>query len=285
MNRKTSLRFTGYIIWFFSLTLLFAVVNFPRENLTSWVNVRLASATDGVLQTAQASTLLPLSLKMRGLSLETEAGPVTVGDAVVTPNIFSFLTGGKGISVRLTGPWGSSRARLRAGKENWGVQVGSFEADLGNFPLPQSVPYSLQGTARATLDLTGGNGSSEKKMEGQGEISGQEMELAGGILETLGLSPLGFSKLKLFFTVEDGVLNIGENMLEGDINAKARGTVRLAEGQFENSRLDLTVEVQPTDRVRQTLVPLLSMVGVQPRTDGIVTFRIRGTIGRPSIKG
>jgi len=285
MNRKGSLRYLGYILWFLFFTLLFAVINFPPENLTSWVNGQLQAASDGVLRVEKASPYFPVSLKMRDVSIYMGDDQVVLGDAVVTPSLIRLFTGGQGARVRISGPWGSSRLSLRSGGEKWGVEVGSFEADLGNIPLPDDVPYRMSGSARMEGNLLGGRGSSEKTLDGQGEIRGEGIRISGGLLQVAGLSSLEITGLSLFFTIEDAVLSLGENQLEGDLNAKARGTVRLVPGRFEDSRLDLIVEIKPGDRIKQKVLPLLTLAGSRPRADGSLTLHIRGTIGRPSITG
>jgi len=285
MNRKSSLRYVGYILCFLFFTLLFAVINFPQEKLTSWVNGQLLDASKGALRVEAASPSFPFSLKLRDVSLDMGKDQVVLGDAVVSPSLIRLLSGGKGARVRFSGPWGSSRFSLRSGKAKWAVEVESFGADLGNFSLPDDVPYRLKGAAKVEGNLRGENGSSGKMLDGQGELHGEGIQIAGGLLETIGLSSLDFSTLSLFFTIENAVLSIGENQLEGDLSAKARGTVRLVPDRFEDSRLDLILEIKPGDRIKEKVLPLFSLAGSRPRADGSITLHIRGTIGRPSITG
>ena len=285
MNRKTSYRLAGYFLWFLLLTLFFALVNFPREYLTSWTNTQLSRATDGAIRVEEASLKFPLSMKLSGVSFDSGAEDLPLGDAVVSPSLVKFLTGGKGAATRIEGQWGAGWVRMALAKEKWAIDLGSVEADLAGLPLPERVQYRFKGEARAAGSLREGGGPSGKALSGQGELRGEGIEIAGGLLETLGLSPLKFSTLSLFVTVEDSVLNVGENLLEGDFTAKARGTVRLVPDRLDDSRLDLTVEVKPDSSIREKVMPLFGLAGARPRADGSVTFRIRGTIGRPSITG
>lgn len=282
MNRKSFLRFSGYIIWFFLLTLLFAVVNFPRDNLTSWVNGRLTLWTDEIIKCREASLALPFSLRLRGVTLDPGTDPVVLGDAVISPSLPSFLTGGKGASVRISGIWGTSKIKMRTARGKWRVELTSLEADLGKAPLPEGLPYRVAGVAAVQGNLQGEGGSSQD-LSGQGEIRGEGIEISGSLLEAVDLSPLRFSGMDLVFTIEKGVLSIGENHLRGDFTGDMRGTVGLTPGRLQNSRLNMTLQVRPDSRIREKVLPLLSLAGARPGPDGGTIWRIRGTLGRPSI--
>jgi|GEM_PF-5991265 len=282
MNRKSVLRLSGYLIWFLLLTLLFAVVNLPRDNFTSWVNGRLSLWTDETIRCREASLALPFSLRLKGVTLEPGTDPVVIGDAVIAPSVLSFLAGGKGASVRISGIWGTSRIKMRSGKEKWKFELTSFEADLGRAPLPETLPYRVAGAATILGSLQG-EGDSAQTLSGQGEIRGEGIEISGSLLEAVDLSPLKFSDVDLVFTVDKGVLSIEENHFQGDFTGEMRGTVAMNPGRLQDSRLNMTLQVRPDSRIRDKVLPLLSMAGARPGPDGGTTWRIRGTLDRPSI--
>jgi type II secretion system protein N len=284
MTRKTALRTVGYVLFFFFLTAVFTVLNFPTENLTATVNGWLSETVDPALSAGEVSTVFPLSLDLRDISVDGGKNRQILGEALVSLDFPAFLKGDKGLKVKFEGPWGSSRFRVRSEGEGWGIEVGSLTARLGALPFLEEIPFKVEGTAEARGSLRAGNPSG-KLIDGEGRITGKGIQLAEGLLEPFGLSPLNFSDLTVFFTVSDSVLTFGESVLVGDVSATARGTVRLNAAQPGNSRLDLIVEVTPGPDVKEAMTPLFSLMGVRPRTDGRVTVRIRGTVSRPSIKG
>ncbi|MBN2720047.1 MAG: type II secretion system protein GspN [Proteobacteria bacterium] len=282
MNRKSVLRLSGYLIWFLLLTLLFAFVNFPRDNLTSWVNGRLSLWTDEIVRCREASLAIPFSLRLKDVTLDPGANPVVIGDAVISPSLSSFLTGGKGASVRISGIWGISKIKARSGRGGWKFELTSLEADLGRAPLPETLPYRVAGAA-TVLGTLQGEGESAQTLTGEGEIRGEGIEISGSLLEAVDLSPLKFSGVDLVFTVDKGVLSIGENRFLGDFTGEMRGTMALNPGRLQDSRLNMTLQVRPDSRIREKVLPLLSMAGARPGPDGGTTWRIRGTLDRPSI--
>ena len=71
--------------------------------------------------------------------------------------------------------------------------------------------------------------------------------------------------------------------MEGDLAGTARGDIRITPANFEASRLNLTVELRPGPEHRERLAPLFSLMGARPRADGSFSFKVRGTVGEPSI--
>jgi len=284
MTRKTSLRIAGYILFFLFFTLVFTVLNYPRENLTGMVNQWLSESSNDMLSVKEAYPVLPLSVRLSEVSLDSGGSRQILGRALVSPDFTAFLTGKNGFVVRFNGPWGSTRFRLVSDEDGWGIRVGSLQADLGSLPYLENGPFSMEGVIEGSGNLRV-KSPSGNRIDGEGRISGEGIQIKSGLLEPLGLSPLHISGFNGFFTIKDNVLSLGENLLEGDLSVKARGTVRLVPNHLENSRLDLTLEITPGSGLKEKVVSLLSLLRARPGVDGSVTLRIRGNIGRPSISG
>jgi type II secretion system protein N len=146
----------------------------------------------------------------------------------------------------------------------------------------EGLPFDLDGSVKAVLELQMPD-PSNGFVNGQGHFTGSGIEAHGSLLEALDLSRLRFSNLTAFFTVQDNVLTVKENALEGDLRASARGTVRLVPDDPMNSRLDLILDVKPESETKERLSPAFTLMGARQKADGSVSFRIRGTIRRPSI--
>jgi len=282
MNRKTFFRLAGYALFFIILTLVFCIVNYPGENLTRTVNGWLSGATGDAVSVRNVSFSPPLSLKLGGVAVDMGKDRRMLGDVRVAPVWLPMLTGNRAASGKLVGPWASSRFVVRSRGEGWGVKVDPLKVSLEALPLPEDAPLKLRGTAAAVLELDFED-PENIQLQGQGHITGTDIEVFGGILEPLGLSPLRFPSLSLFFTVQDNLVTINENSLTGDISATARGTVRLVPSQPGNSRLDLVLDVKPGAEAKKFLSPFYSIWGLKERANGSVILRIRGTVDRPSI--
>ena len=186
MTRKSSLRIAGYILFFLFFTLVFTVVNFPRENLTGTVNGWLSRASNKALSVAEASPSLPLSVRLSGVSLDTEGNRQVLGDAVVSLDFLAFLAGERSVTVRFSGPLGSSRFRVRSGEDGWGVEVKSLTADLGALPFTEGIPFTIDGMAGVSGNLHTKDPSG-KLLDGDGKVTGKGIEIKEGLLEPLGL--------------------------------------------------------------------------------------------------
>ena len=66
MNRSVLPRLVGYVLFALCLTVVFTVLNFPGENLTTAVNGMLARSSNGALTVEAASIRFP---KARGAAL------------------------------------------------------------------------------------------------------------------------------------------------------------------------------------------------------------------------
>jgi type II secretion system protein N len=282
MKGKTYLGSAGYILFFLCLTVVFSIMVYPRENLTHAVNGWLSEVSGQALRVGEVSFKPLVSLKLGDIVLDAGKERKVLGDAVVSPLFRALLTGKKAVSGKLDGPWASSRFKVQARQDGWSLDVDSLEVVLDTLPLPEDLPLKLEGNAEAVLEIDVPD-PSNIRLQGQGQVTGTDIRALGGALEALGLSPLRFSSMSLFFTIQDNVLTLNENNLTGDISANARGTVRLVPLQPGSSRLDLTLDIKPGPEARERLSPLFSLIGLRQRANGSVLLRIRGTVDRPSV--
>jgi type II secretion system protein N len=282
MNHKVALRYIIYLAVFIFFTLLFIVLNFPAERTTQLVNQTLAEISDSMVIAGKAEFTLPFSLKVEDISVQRNNNPLNLGEAIVTPSLLALITGRKKADVRLQGPWIVSRFLLSSQGDGGVFVVRSMDIDLSRLPETDSLPFELSGNIEATADLQSEDWA-KGIFSGEARTTSGAIVADGGLLGTFGLAPLEFSKFSAVATIEENVMTLGETFIEGDISATARGTVRITTADYKASRLDLALELKPASQYRERLLPIFGLMGVRPRTDGTVNFRIRGTIGRPSI--
>ncbi|MCK5307305.1 MAG: type II secretion system protein GspN [Zetaproteobacteria bacterium] len=284
MNRQVVLYSIIYVALFIFFTLFFIPVNYPPERLTDQVNGWIWAASKGTLTVENARIKLPLSLEVGEITLDVGQGrSVEMGDAVVGMRFLTLLTGKRGADVRLENPWLKSSLNLVSSGEGWDLDVQSMEIELSE--LPDDVmpfPLRLDGKIGMSLNLLS-NDPSQGISSGEVRITSGPIEIGGDLLKALGFAPLGISRVSAVATVKDNVVTLGETAIEGDLTATARGVIRITSDDYLTSRLDLTVELKPGPGNRERLVPVFTMMGVRPRADGTVNFKIRGTVGEPSI--
>ncbi|UCG37757.1 MAG: type II secretion system protein GspN [bacterium] len=281
MSRPNLVRAVSYLLFLLLLTAAFCVLNFPSEPLTRTVNGWLAGVSDGKLRAASTRVSFPLALTLEGMTLDWEGSSRALGRARVSPRLLALLTGRRKAAARVSGPWGHSQMTFSLKGDQWELGVLSLRVDLGDLTPAGEGDVAADGVVTGTLHLAA-PGSGEP-LSGEGSLAGQGVTVQGGVLDSLGLSPFRIGSFNGFFTVEDNVLTLGENRVEGDLAGSARGTVRLAPGNLKASRLDLFLDLRPAPEARDKVEPLFTLLGARQSADGRVNLRVRGTLARPTI--
>lgn len=284
MNRQTVLRSIVYVAFFIFFTFLFTLTNYPSGRLTYQVNGWILAASNGTVSVEHARVKLPLSLEVGGVTLNVGQGKsVDMGKGVVGLRLLSLLSGKRGADMRLENPWLKSSLGIVSSGEGWDLDVRSMEIDLSRLPEDiMTFPLRLKGKVGVSLNLLSED-PSRGISRGEVRLTSGPIEMSGDILQTLGFDPLHISNILAVATVKDNVLTLGENVIEGDFTASARGAIRIAPAKYLASRLDITVELKPSEKYRQRLAPILTLMGARPRADGSINFRIRGTVGKPDV--
>jgi type II secretion system protein N len=206
-----------------------------------------------------------------------------LGTAVARPGLIGLLTGKQSADVHLVNPWLETDFTVVSSGESRTLDVRSASIDLSSLPEDMiTYPVTLEGLLEASLAV-GLTGTPRAVLSGDVSVGSEDIEIGGDLLQTLGVAPLSISRFLATGTIRDNVLTLGENAVEGDLGAVARGTVRIDPANYLASRLDLTVEITTDPRVRDRLVPLFSLLGARARADGSIILRVRGAVGRPSV--
>jgi type II secretion system protein N len=283
MNLKAVYRPLIYVGVFILFTLFFLVVNFPSEKLTGQINKWILPASKGALAAGNARIKLPLSLEVGEITLKLDHGSLDLGKAVVRPHILEMLGGKKGADVSLESSWLDATFSVAAEGQSLDLEVTHAVIDLSGLPqeiLP--VPLDLVGEVELSMGLFSKDLTREVST-GDVRITSGPVSVGGDLLRAVGFTPLKIASISVFATVEDNVATLGENAIEGDINATARGVIRLTPANFMASRLDLALQVKPDPGSQERLEPVFSLIGARIRSDGSINLRIRGTVSKPSI--
>jgi type II secretion system protein N len=283
MNRQAILRSIVYAVLFIFFALFFMLLTYPSDRLTDQVNGLLFAASEGAVSVENVRFKPPLSLEVGKVTLDVGQGSVNMGRAVVGMRFLSLLSGNKGANVRLENPWLDSSFTVVSSGEGWDLDAPRIEIDLSE--LPEDImpfPLRLKGKVGMSLNLLSTD-ASKGVSSGALRITSEPIEMSGDLLETLGLAPFRVTSFMAVATVKDNILTLGENAMEGDLAGTARGDIRIPPANFMASRLNLTVELRPGPEYRERLAPLFTLMGARPRADGGVSFKVRGTVGKPSI--
>ena len=283
MKRQAVLHSAAYALLFVFFTFLFTLVNYPSAKLTSQVNRWVLEASDGALTVGSARIKSPLSLGIGGLVLKSYLGPLDLGSGAVRLRPLGLLLGKRGVDVRLENPWLDLNMTIVTSEDGWGLRVRSMELDLSRLPGEfMALPLDMEGKVEGAAELQSGD-SAKEIGSGEARIDSGPIEVQGELLDVLGVAPLKISRIFAVATVKDNVVTLGENGIEGDLKASARGVIRISPANYNSSRLDLTVELEPGPGNRERLAPVFSLMGARPGGDGGVKIRVRGTLGRPSV--
>jgi len=284
MNRQAVLHTAAYLVLFVCFTFIFMLFGYPSERLTDQVNGWTSSVTGGALTVDKVHIRPPLSLLMDNIMVRTDQeAPLDIGRAVVKPRLLGLLSGKKSAGVRLENPWLDSDLDIAGSDKGWRLDIRSMDVDLSQLPADlMTLPLRLKGKVEMSMNLFS-SAPSPGVLNGDARIDSGPVEIGGDIPEALGFAPLNITRIMAVATIKDNVLTLGENTVEGDLMATARGSIRIASPGYMDSRLDLTVELRPAPQSRERLAPVLTLLGARPRADGSINVRIQGTVERPSI--
>jgi len=144
------------------------------------------------------------------------------------------------------------------------------------------LSLDLSGKLTISLDLVSET-PSEEVYSGHVRVSSGPVVISGDLLQSLGFSPFNITSLSLVATVKDNVVTLGENGVDGDLNAVANGEIRLLPADLMASRLNLNVELVPGPDKKEKLGPIFALMGARTRSDGSINIRVRGTVANPSV--
>ncbi len=282
MNRQSAFRNLLYFALFSLFTAVFFLATFPTERLTSLINDQVRSASNGTVAVKETSLAFPWSIRLKGITTSISGEARNLGDATVSPDLVAIFTGRKGVKVRFAGTAGKGKVSFKTSETEIKVVAAPLNIDLSGVSRLLQLPVQMEGlvTGEVTVETGDVNGG---VWSGEGAFSAGSITMNGSLLDAFGMAPFNLSGLKLFFTVEDNLVKLGENEVQGDIGAKVRGTVKLDPRRPENSRLDLVVVLRPGADTREKLSPLLTLMGARPRADGSVQLKVKGTVGRPDV--
>jgi len=284
MKRSSIFHVISYSALFVLFTFLFFLANYPSARLADQVNSWVVPATDGSVRVDNAGIRFPLSVHLDGITMKLDQGSISLGKAVVDPHLLGFIAGKRAADVKLENPWLELNLTFGSSSEKWNLNVRSAEIDLSRLPKEiMTFPVSLKGKVDANLKLRSED-PSDGVTSGDIRITSGPVTISGDLLKALGFDPLSLSRGSVVATVKDNVVSLKETDLEGDLTASARGQIKLNTNDIMASRLDLILDVRPSVDKKERFAQILKLLNKRPRADGSTRFRIRGTLGKPSMK-
>jgi type II secretion system protein N len=282
MNRQDAFRYLLYFALFSLFSTFFFIATFPGVRMTAMVNGQLRSLSNGSVAVTKTSLSFPWSVHLKGVTTSISGETLDLGDATVSPDLAALFTGRKGVKVKFAGIAGMGKISIRTSKAGGKVVASPLKIDLSGLSRLIQLPVQLEGLVAGEVTVETGD-ISGSVWSGEGTLSAGSIIMSGPLLEAFGMAPFNLSGLKLFFTLDENLVKLGENEVQGDIGAKIRGTMKLDPRRPEKSRLDLVVELHPTAANREKLSPVLTIMGARPNADGSVQLKVKGTVGRPSV--
>lgn len=282
MRQRGAVRYAVYLILFLSGTVIFLIAAFPGDQMAEMLNDRMKNFAGGALSVDSAAYVFPMSLGVTGFGARIGDTHVNLGNATVSFGLKSFVGRDRKAGIVLKGPWGELPVTVDVKGRTWSIKARGKGIDLSRIPGGQDLPVKLSG--RLSLDVgLDVDGEGQGKISGKGNARVDGVSLSGGALDILGAGALGITRGVVFWTIEDNLLTLGEATLQGDLVGDARGTALLFPSNIENSRLNLTLDLRPSAASRRRLAPLFFLAGARAKTDGSVTVKVGGTVGRPKI--
>lgn len=263
-----------------------ALVVFAAAFVGLWLAAPIDPAMQRIIREAEQQTGAEIHVDRASMGL---FGPVLrdvqvrqplrlrIDEVRLRPTL-SFLWFRPAVAVSLRRDDGRIDARLGFGY-NRDIRVELDAWNLTRSQLGLSLPYglSLQGDLGGEADLRLPAGS---PYDLTGTVG---LELQNASLQSDGLVPLPNEALRLGtvraqLNAAQGRIEIERIQIDGpDLHGTLRGRVELRR-PINRSLLDLTVRLRFEDELRNTLGPLLPMIGFRPERDAFVR-EMRGTLG------
>ncbi|AMV71365.1 hypothetical protein JCM30471_32040 [Desulfuromonas carbonis] len=252
---------------------------FPTTLLRDWLVAEVAAKTPCQLEMKSIALRFPFGLTARDLVLSGGGlpTPVPVDRLQVTPRWFSFFSGNPGAVIE---------AELFGGELNGEIhRDGAFSARgqglTLDLPLGEKLPLTVAGNlrdlvARGALPLTTGTASKLQLTINELRLNGAKALGSGKDVLRLGTASLKATGQGNSFRIEELKCS------GGDLTLEAGGSLLLATPPPQ-SRLNLTLNLQPTASFDPALKDLLSVFG-KPARDGSLRLRLTGSLAKPSLQ-
>jgi type II secretion system protein N len=200
---------------------------------------------------------LPLKIKVQGLKLSSL--PFSVEEALVLPDLESFLTGKKHLKVFLRACDGVGKVELDYPISNLEFSASSFKLEKCIKKLPVKVTGNLSLKGKAKLD-------SNKLLlkSGRGNFALENLKIGELSLGLFSIPSLNLGSIKGTYTVKrDNVIDLEAEGNGSDAEVSVKGYINADLKNPERSYLNLRVKVKPK---------------VAPLKGRIFSFRIKGFV-------
>jgi type II secretion system protein N len=288
-EKKSPLKIVGLSVLFVFIVLLCTVFKLPQARVTSLLQgyVQIALDPYGIYVTdrgRELSTLHGFRYTLDHPTLEfADQTRVELDDLVVTPNFLPLLNGRMGVNATLhQGP--ASIVLEGAGRgDKIDMKIDLDHVDLGKFGV-FSYLANLKGSGLVTGSIAlAGSLSDIPTLVGSVDLKIKNLKLDEQNLMGFQLPPLQVSDGSIVMSIQNGKLVIKTFQLgkaRDDLILNLTGDITL--NRFLNSSvLNLKTNFALSDRVKQSLALLESLLGSAKTADGKYAYRLTGTLASP----
>lgn len=283
----------GYLLFGSVVFVACIYVMFPYKGLREWVAARLSQGTLQVAITGLEPTFPPgVALKgVRLLSKRPNQPDEVMGIRTLRawPKWLTLLSETKQVGFKGTLYDGEiagavGYATTTSGGPRWQSEVRFAGVDVAQYPLIQSLHNDKQLSVRGFL-----SGKAMAKLNPLGRLEQSNISF---VIQQAVFAPGEGTRLPLRQAVPcdtlegDVAMTIRQWEIDGltcrgdDVFVDMRGTVR-PRRPFQNSVLNLRMELRSDEVFKQELDLLRALVRQRPSPDSSLKFGLRGPIGRP----
>ncbi|PLX97815.1 MAG: type II secretion system protein GspN [Desulfuromonas sp.] len=269
----------GYVFLGLTMVLLGLYLAFPEKALQRRLEFELNRNISGAVSVKSAALSLPFGLTARDIRIRMNdrSIPQIFFDSVEMSPHISALFGNPGISFN---------ARTGDGKISGSVkQRGPAEIDIDNYlfdePIQQFSGLKIKGVIRSARLET--EVPTQPDSRTRIEVVAENLNLTG--LEKVGFSAaeVALGNLELTLNGQGRKLDLERASLSGgDIRASLSGNLSFGRS-LPATRLNLTLQVQPTTGLDQSLRSLFDLLG-SAGPDASRKLTISGSLARPNIR-
>ena len=288
-QKKSPAKLMGLALLFVALVLLFTIFKLPQARITSLLQgyVQIALDPYGIYLTdrgRELSTLHGFRYTLDHPTLEfADQTRVELDDLVVTPNFFPLLSGKMGVNATLhQGPAsiileGSGRG------DKIDMKLDLDHVDIGKFGI-LSYLASLKGSGTINGNAqVAGTLSDLTSLTGGADLKVKNLKLDEQNLMGFQLPPLQISDGTININIQSGKLVIKTFQLgkgADDLILTLTGDVQLNRN-LNASILNLKTNFGLSDKVKQSLALLDSILGPAKTVDGKYAYKLTGSLGAP----
>ncbi len=271
IEKRKILRVLSLALYFIAAFLLFLVVRFPFDRVTSRIESEVRTRTQLELSVARIAPGFLNRFTLIDVVLADKDGRVLFESSAIKAHLslLGFLRGVAALD--LAGPvYGGNvvvKAEQGARRASWSVDASNL--DLASYPLFKQLGYKIAGTMGGNFEMAGASGKGRIWFK---NLASREIKVVG-----FSVPDLDFEQGWVEAEIKGDRLTIRKFELDGkELKLRVSGDLVLS----ARGAMNLAIKLKPSQRLEHEQAALLSLLKNRD-AEGYYQFTLGGTVNAP----